>query len=810
MLTQAELESETYSFGRERIAKSIAKNEERGRADDNPYAQAVYRRFVLPLAERIRQEVATLHEPGRRRAFVALLAHMDPDATAFVAVRALLTAAINPPKDGSDRKIVTGVGRAVYHEHLLSAFADAHPALFHHMLHDLDRRMSNDERHRMSVMRITAKRKGIEFQEWDTSQREQVGAWLVETMESLGMVTVGTASVAEDGRVKHQYHIRLTDSVTKVISSVTDFVVENTPYFLPCVERPRDWVSVDDGGFHTQEMRRLMPYVVKSHPLARDSYVHADMTEELAAVNHMQGVRFRINNRLLDIVNDIAGEVETDDMVGADAGPEPVRPDFLDRLEPDQLDGEQREEFKKWKREMAEWHTAHKAKAYTYGKFCTIMRTARKFRDYPNLHFVYFLDFRSRKYAMTTGVSPQGSDLQKALLEFAIGKPLLSEDAKRWFMITGANRFGFDKATLDNRVKWVRDNHDVILACAADPKNRRDWTAADKPLQFLAWCLEYSDWVRLGDSFKSRVSVGMDGSCNGLQNFSAMLRDKVGGRATNLLPPLSPYDVPNDIYGDVATRTTHLLQCAQDDDAGLRKLWLAHGITRNLVKRSVMTLPYGAKRQSCAKFILGDYIKAGKFPELPKNLHKAASQYLSGFVWAAIGETVVKAREAMDYLQRASRLILQSGQPFVRWLTPTGFPVVQVYQEEKVHRINARLCGDVKLRLNRETDDPSINEHRNGIAPNVVHSLDASHLTRVVCACREHGIDSLVLVHDDFGTHAADSAALFRIIREEFVRMYTQHDPLGEFQTAYPILPDPPAYGDMDINDVLQSPYFFA
>ena len=50
--------------------------------------------------------------------------------------------------------------------------------------------------------------------------------------------------------------------------------------------------------------------------------------------------------------------------------------------------------------------------------------------------------------------------------------------------------------------------------------------------------------VREGLSFVSHLPIAMDGSCNGLQLFSLMLRDPVGGTAVNLLPA----DTPQDIY----------------------------------------------------------------------------------------------------------------------------------------------------------------------------------------------------------------------------------------------------------------------
>jgi DNA-directed RNA polymerase len=434
------------------------------------------------------------------------------------------------------------------------------------------------------------------------------------------------------------------------------------------------------------------------------------------------------------------------------------------------------------------------------------MRTARKFADYPAIYFVYFLDFRSRKYAQTTGINPQGSDLQKALIEFADGKPLLTQEAKDWFCITGANRWGFDKATLPQRVQWVRDHHEQIIAFATDPVDNPDWQQADKPLQFLAWCCEYMRWQSFGDKFLSRVAVGMDGSCNGLQNFSAMLRDSHGGRATNLVPA----ELPNDIYQMVADLTTRILEGEEDDPTGFRKLWLDHGLTRNLVKRSVMTLPYGSRRMSCRDFIIKDYLIEGKFPGLDKKKYRAAAEYLSYRVWAAIAQVVVKAREAMDWLQKGSAVIMREGHETIRWVTPTGFPVTQVYWEQTIHRINSKLCGNAKFRLHKDGETPDRNKHRNGIAPNLIHSLDAAHLTLVVNAAKARGIHSLAMIHDDYGTHAADAQALYAIIREEFVGMYERHDVLDEWHTAYPGLPPPPAMGDLDLRAVLDSPFFFS
>lgn len=811
MLSQVELELETYAFGKERMRTSIERNEDNGGAANNPYAQAVYRRFVLPLAERIKADL-TSPRIGRAQAHVPLLKGTDPEAVAFVAVRGALGACMRSTRDDAGgRDVVKEVGSNVYHEHLLTEFADAEPTLFYHLMNDMDRKLSVNETHRMTVFKMQGRKNGVEFSEWGQAQRDQVGSYLIDQMAQMGMLNVSTAhehAIRSGRRVNRtSVHVTLAPDVVALIEQISDFIVESTPYFLPCVEPPRDWVAIDDGGFHTKEMRRLSPWMVKTYSATRDDYRQAELRQEMACINALQAVRWRINKRMLEAISSIAKVHDVDEIISQAESPKPQKPIWLSKaMTKEMMDESQEREFKKWKREVAEWHTGEKIRSNKGNRFYGAMRVARKFADYAAIHFVYFADFRGRKYVQTTGVSPQGSDLQKALLEFADGKPLHTKEAQEWFSIAGANRWGYDKASLSDRVKWVEEHKEMILAFAADPVNNDEWKNADKPLQFLAWCMEYEQWQVFGTRFLSRLAVGMDGSCNGLQNFSAMLRDSKGGRATNLVPSA----LPNDIYQLVADRATAILLAEPEDEDGYRNLWLAHGLTRNLVKRSVMTLPYGSRQSSWAEFIVSDYLKEGKFPELDKRQYDKAARYLAKLLAPAIADVVVAATTAMDWLQKSSSLILSQGYDRIQWITPSGFPVTQVYWETDEHRINTKLCGNAKLSIRRDTDDPKKSRHRNGIAPNFVHSLDASHLALVVNRAKAEGIDAFAMIHDDYGTHAADTAALYRIIREVFVEMYERHDVLEEFRAAYGFLTEPPPMGSLDLRQVLDSPYFFS
>jgi DNA-directed RNA polymerase len=81
--------------------------------------------------------------------------------------------------------------------------------------------------------------------------------------------------------------------------------------------------------------------------------------------------------------------------------------------------------------------------------------------------------------------------------------------------------------------------------------------------------------------------------------------------------------------------------------------------------------------------------------------------------------------------------------------------------------------------------------------------------------CQEAGI-TFAAVHDSYWTHAADVDTMNRIIREEFLAMYSQPI-LERLREAIVMslgaeghrIPPLPPQGDLDLKCVLNSPYFF-
>lgn len=817
LLSQHDVEMRMYHGGINRAEAMMEKAEEQGRAHQNPYAKELFNEYVLPIAAALKVEVEH-GRVGRRAAHVALLHGLDLDAVAYLTVRTAIGCLIGQLRssDGHQhRKLAYEIGRQIHCELVLLQIEEFAPGMYFTLANDFQRKLSKDERHRMTVFKRKADDMGMVITEWPRGARDQLGMYMLELLEVAGMLEIGPAHNVK-GKAAYR-SVALTPSILQRIGEVKSYIALTMPVYGPCVEPPKDWVTPDDGGYHTRELRRTHNKVVRANAMVRELVSRADMPIALNAVNALQRTKWAVNNRMLDTVLAVSQAFNTKEIVSLSDVPKPRPPTWLAIRGKEDMTEAETLELKAWKREMTNWYEARKLAGTRYGRFYSATRSAEMFKEYPAIYFVYFADSRGRLYPMTYGLNPQGSDLQKALLHFSEGKPVTTPEAIRWFHVQGANKWGFDKATLAERAAWVVERQDLILSFAADPVNNSGWKDADSPLQFLAWAFEYADWVQdTTGQFVSRIPISMDGSCNGLQNLSALLRDEIGGAATNLIPT----GKMQDIYREVAAKASIRMKDMRYDDAkkeSIRLRWLEHGINRSVVKRSVMTTPYGVTRRAAIDYVVADYLKEGKDEgTFARDEWMLAATVLMDSVWPAIGDVVVKGREAMAWLrQSATRIVKglpEEAEGIITWQTPSGFPASQAYYEASVYKIKTRLHGPCQINIAIEGEDAEADStrHASGLAPNFVHSMDAAHLHLTTAAASLRGIDALAMIHDDYGTHAADAEALYQIIREQFVAMYEQHDPIQQFADRYPVVNAPPSRGTLDIRAVLDSPYFFS
>jgi DNA-directed RNA polymerase, mitochondrial len=459
--------------------------------------------------------------------------------------------------------------------------------------------------------------------------------------------------------------------------------------------------------------------------------------------------------------------------------------------------------------------------------FLSSITEAERFSGYRAVWMPWAFDSRSRVYCVVPTLSPQGADRTKSLLRLANGLPL-GPTGVDWLAIHLANCWGYDKVDFEERVAWVHQHRDEIEGTVKDilALTRGDshhilgghhmwWADADKPMCFLAAAIEWVGYLEQGEQFVSHLPVAMDGSCSGLQHYSALLRDRRGGEGVNLVPQAKP----NDIYHRVADMVEQRLEQNLTDSENSRMARALHGrINRSVCKPTTMTIPYGVTMFGAILQLKG-IIKEGKL-EVPLDdpaERKEAVTWLAREIFAGIDDVVPSARACMDWFKACAKAIIEkTGSAVLEWRTPAGFLVRQQYNTLECLNLQLLGPGKVRIRANfgKQMDAPKMSKHLSSTAPNIIHSFDASHLLTTVSMCHSNGVSDLALIHDSFGTHACNIPRLRRILAHTFRNQYLP-DRLDEMRTwwqrRYDIeLPPPPPSGTLRVQDIVMSKYLFS
>lgn len=482
----------------------------------------------------------------------------------------------------------------------------------------------------------------------------------------------------------------------------------------------------------------------------------------------------------------------------------------------------------------------------------------------PPFYLAWKADYRGRIYAETPWLTPQGGDLQRALLEFAQGRAL-DEPGVSALRRHGANLVRRGRlladlgiadrqvVTLEERERWVREHETEILASAASPLTAPFWReVAGKPLPFLAFCLAYHQW-REDPSAPIHLPVQIDGTCNGLQHIAALTGDAGLARAVNVLPRED--GLPGDIYSELAVAAAEGL--GQLDAGGdplhgpalvLADRWLAATparrgwLGRDTAKKVVMTIPYGAGAEAQARYVLeaiaADFerewqtmspealavwlteldhcvtrtggvadsqqdrdrrsfvARCTRIPNLFKERRRQAfaardeleralahahwehARTLAAYTALAIVQhlrAALSARyPAVDDFSRWLRRVATDceGLPLV-WLSPCGFPVCQDKFVLKGSSLNARLGSrEIRVDLKRLDETVAVGKQGDALLPNLIHSLDATHLMMTLLGADRRGVTDVGTIHDCLLCHPNDAPALGETVRQTFVELY--------------------------------------
>lgn len=281
-----------------------------------------------------------------------------------------------------------------------------------------------------------------------------------------------------------------------------------------------------------------------------------------------------------------------------------------------------------------------------------------------------------------------------------------------------------------------------------------------------------------------------------------------GGYEVNLVNR----DRPGDVYTKVLEIVLEKIKNEKDPkDIKLAQLLIKENcVNRKVVKQTVMTSVYGVTLMGARDQIKKQLAEKKLFET---NTLFAVSMYLAKKTMESIGDVFKEANQIKAWLTKCALVISMSEQS-VKWISPLGLPCIQPYKRLTKNELIQTYSQGVTVVTDFENQPVNKKKQGSAFPPNFIHSLDSTHMMMTCNRAIEEGI-VFSSVHDSFWCHPSDIDKLNKIVREEFVKLYSQpllENLLRDFQHSFPELKFPPIpnKGSLDLNEVLKSTYFFS
>jgi len=769
---QIQLERDAISQGLKKLHKNTRDLEAKSYASASVYG-AVSIETLLPLViERIESTTTRLTKGNAGIAFREIhqyLSGVEPLAIATIAIK-LTFDKVFSHKDRSNlaTNVCDAIGLAIEQECQMRHYETHAPGLLK-VLKDNYWHRSIGTQQKLVVIRTLMNRYDVkQWDCWGRSNRIKLGGWLLDCiMQSSGWFT---KEEHREGRKSAQFIIP-TPKFIEIKDAVMRDAELFSPLAWPMLIEPNDWTNDRCGGYILNE-------VMRGHDLVRRGTGDRIQGEKpLEFLNRIQKVSYCLNPFIVGVAEKLD---ELERPVGK------FLPIVHYPLPPKPVDIAENEEARKsYRREAAE---VRNRQANEFRKSCRTrmtMEAVQRFKDREKFYIPWSFDYRGRAYPIPAFLTPQDTDFGKSLLR-SYEQSYMTPEAEDWLAFQVATTYGLDKAPMQERLQWVKDNITFIKRVATDPIGfLSEWEEADEPWQFLAACEEYYHCVVVCDRSHTGLFVATDATCSGLQILAGLARDKSTAQLVNVLPG----DKPQDAYKVVAE------QAKPYSPASIRP-----HMDRKVVKRVVMTVPYNAKPYSNRGYIK-DALKE-KGIEIDKDdLTKTVNA-----VRDAMDVVVPGPMAVMSWIEDEVAKAIDRGETELTWTTPSGFVVNQKLMQKKIVRIKLQLHGECQLKVAvGDEDKVDKQHHKNATAPNLIHSLDASllHLSALRFSA------PIALIHDSVLCRATDMSMLSSIVRETYMHLFAEHDYLRDFAQQIGAETEPPIIGDLEPESVIESTYFF-
>ena len=804
--TQLERERRALHFARSKALEELKKAVASGNVEQLPAGRVV----IARLFHAVRDELQAICENQSRGPGAALkhwLRVLDLDVLTVLVLRNVIHGILMHGMNASIQRLASMLGYSIVQEVRVRDVEKVNPVYLDRAVQYLKTTRTVARRHVQRTMDAVIKNVIGRTEDLSNSELIMLGKHGIAACYNVGMIKLNRRHV----RGKEFATYELADEVAGTLTDFTFIFPHPNPGAM--LVPPLPWTDYYNGGYLLPDLRRRFPAMSFHLPSTRKSTRAArrqsidEAPQVLQVMNYLQSHAFELHQPTRDLLIRLwetgRGGMGLPSRLPAPK-PEFPHPEGWDKA--DASSGEL-EEFSNWKRHMSLWHTQEMYRRGVEVDAAEMVKQHRELGDAP-VYYPMMIDFRNRMY-YHGNPNPQGSDPGKACVHFREKKPL-GQRGLFWLKVSIANSFGQDKTRMRERVKWVDDNWNTLQEAVRATRSgglAPLWgSTADTPFAAYSACTELLAAYESGtpEQYCTGIPVHMDATCSGLQHFSAMLRDPVGGHYTNLV------DTGADTKADIYARVLELVRQRLERDASPlhpqnieARAWLGLELKRDLTKRPTMTYVYGVTHRGVSDHCQ-EYLE-GLGVNLDPKLGRSMAYYMADVLFDSLAGAVPAAAKCMQWLRELAKACPKDTP--ICWKNPLGLTVVQDYLQHTEKRVHLRSAGIDYVIVREQTEKTKVKRMTNGICPNFIHSMDASHLGLVALQMQNLGL-STVAVHDSIGTHPSDVDTLHSVIRSTFVDMYKQ-DHLGNLLQDVGITMDLPEKGNLDLTKVLTSEFFF-
>ena len=764
-------ERDAIAQGLKRLKDNTKNLEEKSYASASIYGITTIDALLPLVVDKIKETNDRIHRGCIGVSFKEIkqyLSDIEPLAAAAIACKITIDKVFSHKEDSNQiQNICDSIGKGVENECQMRHYERHAPGLLETLKKNYWHKSIGTDQKVVVIQTLMNRYEVQQWKPWGRGNRVKLGGWLLSCI--IDTSKWFEKEIRRTGR-KTTSHVVPTAEFMAIKDQVMYNAELFSPLAWPMLIEPNDWTPEKPGGY-------LLNEIMRGHDMVRrggSSRIQGEKPFEF--LNKIQKVAYTLNPFTVKVAEILQGK-------GLSVGK--FQPICNHELPPKPYDiAENAESRKAYRRLAAE---VRNLMAQEFKKSCRTrmtMETVERFKNKEKFYIPWSFDYRGRIYPIPAFLTPQDTDWGKSLIRFA-DESFMDEEAERWIRFQVATTFGLDKETLDDRLSWTyRSEHEIELIATDPIANLHLWEGVEEPWQFLASCDEMYHCVIKRDRISTGLPIAIDATCSGLQILAGLAKDQSTAELVNVVPSKQP----SDAYKAVAEKAKEFLPS-----------YMHPWMTRAVCKRTVMTIPYNATKDSSRKYI------REALKEANVEVQQDELTQIVNAVYNSMDCIVPGPMQVMRWIKKSVGEYIRNGGKYIEWETPSGFIVNQKRDVIETERMELQLLGRTSVRIPNGKQTPCPKRHRSSTAPNFIHSIDAAILHRSFTQFDE----PFTVIHDSVLCRAGDMGTLNQLVRETYSNIFTEDCWLTKFAQTVNASEPPPIVGTLDPEVVSNSIYFF-